>query len=141
MTFHLKRLKGVDTAVNSTSSRCMGVWKNELVMSIVAHIFPFAQSFRILSIRGSGCESVTVFLFSCRKSFTHRGSMVGSAFGTINAGEACGEAEGQILPASKCCCINVCHASQYLRRHAYVHVLMGSSARFSLIRANTVRGR
>ena len=37
-----------------------------------------------------------------------------SDLGTRNAGEACSKLEGQIQPASKCCCIKVTHASWYV---------------------------
>ena len=57
-------------------------------MSIVAQIFPLAQSMRILSTRGIVQLSGIVFAFSSRKLHTQQGSTVLSALGTINDGEA-----------------------------------------------------
>ena len=69
-------------------------------MSIVAQIFPFAQSVRISSTRGIVQLSGTVLAFSSWKSQTHRGSTVLSAFGMMKDGEAYGDEDGRIKPDS-----------------------------------------
>ena len=65
MTSHSYRPHGMLTAVDSTSSGCIQVWKKLFVISSVAHIFPFAQSARMLSMHGIGKRFMTVFAFSC----------------------------------------------------------------------------
>jgi len=50
ITIHSNKLKGVDTAVSGMSLGCMHIWKKLFIMSMVAQIFPLAQSFRILSM-------------------------------------------------------------------------------------------
>ena len=64
MMSHLYSLNSVETAVNCMSSGCILAWKKLLVMSIVAQIFPFVQSFRMSSTLGSGWELMTVLEFS-----------------------------------------------------------------------------
>jgi hypothetical protein len=59
------KLNGVEMAVSDMSSGCILIWKKLSVMSIVAQIFPLAQSFRMLSTLGNGCELTTMLAFSC----------------------------------------------------------------------------
>ena len=69
-------------------------------MSMVAHIFPLAQSVNTSSTRGIVQLSGIVLAFSSRKSQTHHGKTVLSAFGIMKEGEAYGDEEGRMNPDS-----------------------------------------
>src|ERR1700678_3086326 len=75
-------------------------------MSMVAQIFPLAQSANMSSTRGRGHLSGTVFSFNWRYAQTQRGIGVGSAFGTMNEGDANCEEEGLIKLESRRCWIS-----------------------------------
>ena len=64
-----------------------------------------------------------------------------SAFGIINAGDACAELDGRIWPASRCCWISVAHASLYLRGVLYDRVVKVLVASFSFILQYTSVGK
>lgn len=128
------------TAVRCTWSGFILVWKKLLVISIIAQIYPLAQSLSMSSILGSGWESVTVFSLSCWKSLTQWGRTFRLALGTIKAGDAQGEEDRQILPASKCCWISICHASLYFCGEGYEHDLIVFSASLRCISATTLCG-
>ena len=64
MTSHLYSPSGIVLAVRCTWSGCILIWKKLLVMSMVAQIFPLAQSLSMSSIWGRGWLSDTVFSFS-----------------------------------------------------------------------------
>ena len=72
---------------------------------------------------------------------TQRGRTFGFAFGTIKAGEAQGEEDGRMRPASKCCCIRVLQASLYLHGEGYDRDFIVFSASYNFIDAYMFVGR
>ena len=82
---HLYRLKEVNIAVSGTLLGCMHIWKNELVMLILPHTWPFTQLARMLSAQSRRKQLGTVLEFSYWQLMTICSRAARSALGIRKA--------------------------------------------------------